>query len=73
MHTETDPLPPTTRSAFLAQPLATDERDAWLEDVRRWYYGGMEPSGDEMPDGSDDLPSDRGGPRPTDAEGAQRT
>ena len=24
-------------------PQPPPEHDAWLEDVRRWYYGGMEP------------------------------
>lgn len=23
-----------------------DDRDAWLDDVRRWYYGGTSPAGD---------------------------
>lgn len=23
-----------------------DDRDAWLDDVRRWYYGGTPPAGD---------------------------
>jgi hypothetical protein len=40
LHFATDPCPPAP------QPIADDERDAWLDDVRRWYYGGMEPGGD---------------------------
>ncbi len=36
----TDPCPPAT------QPIVDDGRDAWLDDVRRWYYGGTEPRGD---------------------------
>ncbi|MBG6082747.1 hypothetical protein [Rubrivivax gelatinosus] len=26
-----------------------DDRDAWLDDVRRWYYGGTPPAGDRAP------------------------
>lgn len=25
-----------------------DDRDAWLDDVRRWYYGGTPPAGDRQ-------------------------
>lgn len=33
-----------------------DDRDAWLDDVRRWYFGGTPPLGD--------LPADpRGSPQ----------
>ncbi len=35
-----------------------DDRDAWLDGVRRWYYGGTPPAGDRERD-----PSPRRGPR----------
>jgi hypothetical protein len=39
--------PPKSQPA--PRPSIDDQRDAWLDDVRRWYYGGMEPLGDVDP------------------------
>ncbi|TCP04640.1 hypothetical protein [Rubrivivax gelatinosus] len=38
-----------------------EDRDAWLDDVRRWYYGGTPPAGEQPP-----------GPTPLDAAWARR-
>lgn len=27
-----------------------EDRDAWLDDVRRWYYGGTPPAGERPPE-----------------------
>jgi len=63
-HVATEPCAPTNQP--VRQPLADDQRDAWLDDVRRWYYGGMEPLGDvdagasrTNPDGRDNQPAAR--------------
>ncbi len=40
----------TQACAPAPQPILEDQRDAWLDDVRRWYYGGTEPRGDDARD-----------------------
>ncbi|MEO7854151.1 MAG: hypothetical protein ABIR94_18150 [Rubrivivax sp.] len=75
MRTESNVMPQTSsRAQTVAQPIRSDDRDAWLEDVRRWYYGGMAPTGEHAPEQADERPSDKMGPRRTvldDSEHAQ--
>lgn len=44
-----------------------DDRDAWLDDVRRWYYGGTPPAGDRLPaPATRDAPAARRSPPASD-------
>lgn len=42
----------------------THAPDAWLDDVRRWFYGGSPPEGDARPDAENGQRDAHGGSSP---------
>jgi len=45
-------------------PRDADDPDAWVDDVKRWFYGGEPPRGDRLPTNEDTGTAAGPGARP---------